>query len=52
MLFEMINQEFEAQGKNYQMLPSFGVCYRELGGSQSYEFLCMHVQFLLCHMVS
>ena len=30
-LFEMINQEFKAQGTKYQVLPNFGTCCRELG---------------------
>ena len=29
-LFEMINQEFEAEGTNYQVLLGFGICCREL----------------------
>ena len=32
MLFEMINQEFKAQGTKYQMLPDLGICCRELRG--------------------
>ena len=32
-LFERINQEFKAQGKQYQVLPNFGICCRELRGS-------------------
>ena len=28
--FEMINQEFEAPGTKYEVLPNLGVCCREL----------------------
>ena len=31
-LFEMINQEFKAQGTKKQVLPNFGIRCRELGG--------------------
>ena len=34
----MINQEFKAQGRIYQVLPNFGVCCRELGGSKLRDF--------------
>ena len=44
MLFEMKNQEFEVQGRKYQMLPNFGICC----AARSYEFLRMRAQFLLC----
>ena len=30
----MINQEFKGQGTKYQVLPNFGICCRELGGSK------------------
>ena len=28
----MINQEFKALGRKYQVLPTLGICYRELRG--------------------
>ena len=28
----MINQEFKAMGRKFQVLPNFGICCRELGG--------------------
>ena len=37
-LFEMINQEFKAQGREYQVLPNFRVCCRVLGGSKVRHF--------------
>ena len=36
-LFEMINQEFKAQGTKYQVL-NFGICCRELGGLKVTSF--------------
>ena len=33
-LYEMINQEFKAQGRNRQVLPNFRICCRELEGSK------------------
>ena len=30
-LFDMLNQEFEAQGTKYKVLPNFGICSRERG---------------------
>ena len=30
-LFEMINQEFEAYGKKFHVLPNFRICWSELG---------------------
>ena len=30
---------------------NFGICCRESGRAQSYEFLRMRVQFLLCHAI-
>ena len=47
-LFEMINQEFTAQGTRYLVLPSLGICWRDFGGLKSYEFSRMLVQFFLC----
>ena len=47
----MINQEFEAQERKYQVLPNFGICCRELRGrgeARSYEFSRMRAQFQLC----
>ena len=32
MLFETMSQEFKAQGTQYQVLPTFGICCRELMG--------------------
>ena len=29
-LYEMINQELKADGRKYQVLPNFGICYEEL----------------------
>ena len=46
--FEMINQEFKAQGRQYQVLPNFGDILQRARGIQSYEFLRMRAQFLLC----
>ena len=44
----MINQEFKALERKYQVLPNFGICSWELKGAQRYEFLLMCAQFLLC----
>ena len=33
-LFEMINQEFKAQGTKYQVLPNFGICCRSYEDSK------------------
>ena len=37
-LFEMINQEFKARGRKYQVLTKFGICCRELGGLKVASF--------------
>ena len=34
----MMNQEFKAIGRNYGVLPNFGICYRELGGLKVVSF--------------
>ena len=47
-LLGMINQEFKALGRKYEVLPNFGIICRELEGPQSYEFWHMPAQFLLC----
>ena len=41
MLFEMINQEFKAQGRNYQMLHSFWVFCKELWGLKVFAHVCI-----------
>ena len=38
-LFEIINQEFQVLGRKYQMLPNFGICCRELRGSNQRVFM-------------
>ena len=47
-LFEMINQDFKAQGTKYQVLPNLGICCRELAGLKVTSFLRMRAQLLLC----
>ena len=39
----MINQEFKAGGRKYQVLPNFGLCCGELGGLKCMSFrACVH----------
>ena len=41
-VFETTNREFKVQGRKYQVLPNFGICYRELGGLKVARFCaCM-----------
>ena len=42
----MINQQFKAIGRKYQVLPIFGICSRELGGS-NLQFTAYGWQFTL-----
>ena len=56
-LFEMINQEFKTQRTKFQVLPNFGVCCRELGGSKLRVFVhaCMKIKLnrsSYCYIVS
>ena len=37
-LFEMMNQEFEAQGRKYQLLPNFGISCTEQRGLKVTSF--------------
>ena len=43
LAFEMINQEFKAQGTKYQVLPNFGISCRELGVLKV-KSLCVHAR--------
>ena len=36
--FEMINQEFTAQGRKYEMLPNLRICCKELRGLNVTDF--------------
>ena len=41
-LFEMLNQEFEAQERKYQVLPNFGICCLKIDGLEVTSFCaCM-----------
>ena len=42
-LFEMINQEFKALGRKYQVFPNFGICCEELRELKVVSFCrCVH----------
>ena len=43
-LFEMINQEFKAQGTKYQVFPNFGTYCREQGNSKKRVFANVFVR--------
>ena len=48
-LFEMINQEFKAQGTKYQVLTNFGFCCRELAGFKVTSFRTCKRSFCSVH---
>ena len=51
-LFEMINQEFQVLERKYQVLPSFGIRFRELKGLKVTSFrACVRSFYSVYHCV-